>query len=453
MSDYLLELGRRPLARKLLRQLQLPLPIPELLRRSDAPWGDQDLRGVHCAIGGGRQAPLTPLLKHIVKAAGAELTEGLPTTPLHAIVFDGSGLTQSADLGALYDLIKPRLRALATGGRVLLIGVDPVSAATPEAAACSGALIGFGKSLAKEIGRKGATCQILLLQEQANSAAALTAPVVFFLSPRSAFITGQVLRLSEAPLDGATALDRSLAKRTALVTGAAHGIGAAICRHLAAEGVEVYGHDRPQEKDALAAVMEEVRGTSLLADLLDPHGARLLLEQIESTVGPLDILINNAGITRDKMLGNMPRDFWDDTLAVNLGVPLAVTEALLANGSAIKNGGRIVFMSSIAGLAGNAGQTNYAAAKAGLASYVKAAAAAHAEREITVNALAPGFIETRMTQSMPVAMREVARRFNSLKQSGQPDDVAQAAVFLALPGAASISGEVLRVCGQNLIGA
>ena len=277
--------------------------------------------------------------------------------------------------------------------------------------------------------------------------------MVFFLSPRSAFITGQVLRLSEAPLDGATALDRSLAKRTALVTGAAHGIGAAICRHLAAEGVEVYGHDRPQEKDALAAVMEEVRGTSLLADLLDPHGARLLLEQIESTVGPLDILINNAGITRDKMLGNMPRDFWDDTLAVNLGVPLAVTEALLANGSAIKNGGRIVFMSSIAGLAGNAGQTNYAAAKAGLASYVKAAAAAHAEREITVNALAPGFIETRMTQSMPVAMREVARRFNSLKQSGQPDDVAQAAVFLALPGAASISGEVLRVCGQNLIGA
>jgi len=449
LSDYLLDIGRRPLAKQLLSRLRVPLPEP--LKRDSAVWGDLDLLGQNCAVGGGPPAPLSELLMQIVTRAGGRIADQEPTAALSALVFDGTGMMQGSDLDALYDFFKPRLRALANGGRVVLIGNAATAGLSATGAACSGALIGFAKSLAKELGRKGATCQVLLVHPQGQSTAALTAPLVFFLSPRSAFISGQVLHLGPTALPEQP-LANSLSKRRALVTGAAHGIGAAICRHLAAEGVTVYGHDRPQEKAALAAVMAAVGGTSILVDLLDPHGTSLLLEQIAVQIGALDLLINNAGITRDKTLGRMPRDYWTDTLTVNLNAPMALSEALLAKGG-INQGGRIVFMSSIGGLAGNAGQTNYAAAKAGLAGYIKAAAAASAKHGITINALAPGFIETRMTQSMPLALREVARRLNSLKQAGQPDDVAQAAVFLTLPGAASVNGEVLRVCGQNLIGA
>lgn len=449
MGDYLLEMGRRPLAKQLLARLHVPLPQP--LQRDSAAWGEQDLRGQSCAVGSGSNALLSDLLRQIVTQAGGEIAEKDSTAALGAMIFDGTGMTQGGDLDALHDFFKPRLRALASGGRVVLIGNAATTGLPASAAACSAALVGFGKSLAKELGRKGATCQVLLLHPQGQTASALTVPLVFFLSPRSAFISGQVLHLGPTNLAARVPLTNSLNGRRALVTGAAHGIGAAICRHLAAEGVQVYGHDRPQEKAALAAVMAAVGGTSILVDLLEAQGTRLMLEQIAAQIGPLDLLINNAGMTRDKTLGRMPRDYWTDTLTVNLTVPMALSESLLAK-DGMNDGGRIVFMSSIGGLAGNAGQTNYAAAKAGLAGYVKAAAAS-AKRGITINALAPGFIETRMTQSMPLALREVARRFNSLKQAGQPDDVAQAAVFLTLPGAASVNGEVLRVCGQNLIGA
>jgi 3-oxoacyl-[acyl-carrier protein] reductase len=263
--------------------------------------------------------------------------------------------------------------------------------------------------------------------------------------------------MTASSAEPAAGLAKPLAGKTALVTGAAHGIGAAICRRLAAEGARVLGLDRPQEQAALDALMAEISGQALAADLLDPNAPRAVATKIAAEFGAIDILVNNAGITRDKTLGRMPRDWWDDTVAVNLTAPLKLTDAFVHGEDdlikLLNQGGRVVCMSSIGGIAGNAGQTNYAAAKAGLIGYVRALAPRIMARGITVNAVAPGFIDTRMTQAMPVAIREVARRFNALKQGGQPEDVADAVVFLASPGAGAITGAVLRVCGLNLIGA
>src|SRR5690606_24939963 len=150
-------------------------------------------------------------------------------------------------------------------------------------------------------------------------------------------------------------------------------------------------------------------------------------------------------------LANMKQDAWETTIAINLGVVEKICTALLQSG--LNDNGRIVCLSSIGGIAGNMGQTNYATAKGGVIGLVKQMGRLSAKRGITVNAVAPGFIDTRMTRAMPMAVREVARRFNSLSQAGLPVDVAEAVVFFSHPGTFGISGETLRVCGQNLIGA
>jgi len=143
---------------------------------------------------------------------------------------------------------------------------------------------------------------------------------------------------------------------------------------------------------------------------------------------------------------------WDQTLAVNLGGVIRTTEALLSN-NLLRDGGRVIGLSSVAGIAGNVGQTNYAASKAGVIGFVRSLAARVADRGITVNAIAPGFIETRMTAAIPAVIREAGRRLSALGQGGLPTDVAEAIVFLASPGAQGITASTLRVCGGALIGA
>ena len=162
------------------------------------------------------------------------------------------------------------------------------------------------------------------------------------------------------------------------------------------------------------------------------------------------VIVHNAGVTRDRTLGKMREQSWDLTLDVNLGAILRLNEALLP---ALGAGGRVILLASIAGLAGNVGQTNYAASKAAVAGLARHLGPALAPRGIAVNAIAPGFIETRMTAAIPAATREVARRLSNLSQGGLPEDVAAAITFLCSPGAAGLSGRVLRVCGGNLIGA
>jgi 3-oxoacyl-[acyl-carrier protein] reductase len=188
-----------------------------------------------------------------------------------------------------------------------------------------------------------------------------------------------------------------------------------------------------------------------LCDLSEPDAPQTIASFIEQHFdGKLDILVHNAGVTRDKMLANMSEDKWDLALAVNLAAVLRGTEAL---DPLLQDGGRVVCLSSTVGISGNAGQTNYTTAKAGLIGFVRALAPSLKKRGITVNAVAPGFIETRLTDAIPVATREVARRLPNLSQGGLPKDVAEVITFLVSPGAYGITGELVRVCGGALNGA
>ena len=162
--------------------------------------------------------------------------------------------------------------------------------------------------------------------------------------------------------------------------------------------------------------------------------------------------MHNAGVTRDKTLGRMSAELWDTVLAINLVAQERIDDELLAR-ETIRPNGRIISVSSISGIAGNAGQTNYATSKAGVIGMVQSMAPELRERGITINAVAPGFIETQMTAAMPIATREAGRRMNSMAQGGLPLDVAEAIAWYASPGSAGVTGNVVRVCGQSLLGA
>jgi 3-oxoacyl-[acyl-carrier protein] reductase len=168
--------------------------------------------------------------------------------------------------------------------------------------------------------------------------------------------------------------------------------------------------------------------------------------------GGVDIVVHNAGITKDVTLANMPAERWDAVLDVNLSAQERINEALLAK-KVLRPGGRIVCVSSISGIAGNAGQANYAASKAGVIGMVKSMAPVLAGRGATINAVAPGFIETQMTARVPFVMREAGRRMNSLSQGGLPVDVAETIAWFASPASGGVNGNVVRVCGQSLLGA
>ena len=305
------------------------------------------------------------------------------------------------------------------------------------------------RSLAKEIGKKGATA---LLVRVAPGAEDGLAPLLrFFLSARSAFITGQVLSLDKRGRAlGAAPFVRPLHDKVALVTGAARGIGAATARLLAGEGARVVCLDRPQDVAQLTHVASAIGGSALLCDISDADAAPTIAERLRSEHGGVDVVVHNAGLTRDKTLPRMSLGHWQQVIDVNLSAVLRIDQALFG---LLRDEARQVYVASIAGIAGTVGQTNYAAAKAGLISYMKQRAAALAARGMTANAVAPGLIETRLTAAMPILVREAGRRLSALGQGGQPGDVAEAIAFLASPGAAGINGSVLRVCGGAFLGA
>ncbi len=207
--------------------------------------------------------------------------------------------------------------------------------------------------------------------------------------------------------------------------------------------------DRPSDGGAATELARALGGTALLADITDAAAPARVAETLRG-LGGVDVIVHNAGITRDKTLARMSAEQWDGVLDVNLAAVLRLGAAL---DELVRDGGRIICLSSVAGLAGNVGQTAYAASKAGLAGWARSYAARVEDRGITVNAVAPGFIETRLTAAIPLAIREVARRLSALAQGGLPEDVAQAIVFLASPGAHGITGRTLRVCGGAFVGA
>ena len=364
---------------------------------------------------------------------------------IKAAVFDASTLLHTSQLSQLRDFFQPILRHLDNSAHVVILARAPDAQTDPLGASTQQAIEGFSRSLAKEM-RNGGTVQLLQVEDGAEDQ--LEGALRFFLSPKSAFISGQVIRL-RACSQQVQDWTRPLAGRKALVTGAARGIGAAIAETLARDGAEVILLDVPQAKSDLDALAARLGGQALVLDICAPDAAAQLIEHVP---GGLDIVVHNAGITRDKTLANMPADFWDSVLDVNLNAPQVLTQALLDSG-ALHDNGSVILLASISGLAGNRGQTNYTTSKAGLIGYARAMAPTLKARGISINAVAPGFIETSMTAHMPFALREAGRRMSSLGQGGQPQDVAEAVAWLGQPGSGAVTGQVLRVCGQSVLGA
>ena len=345
------------------------------------------------------------------------------------------------------------LRRLAPQGRVVTVSRPAADGDAPEVAAVRNGVDGFLRSLAKEL-RAGATGNGIVLTDgaAADSPSAL-ATLRFFLSARSAYVDGQLLPVGPSTAELPADWDRPLAGRVAVVTGAARGIGAAIARTLARDGAQVVCVDVPAAGEGLARTANAVGGTALQLDVTAEDAGTRILEHARTRHGRLDIVVHNAGILRDKLLANMKPAQWDSVIAVNLAAQLRINAQLLgADGGTGVPGLHIVSLASTSGIAGNKGQTNYGFSKAGVIGHTRATAPLVGAQGGTANAVAPGFIETDMTSSIPFATREVARRLSSLQQGGQPVDVAEAIAFLASPAAAGVNGQVLRVCGQNLVG-
>lgn len=451
MNDVLLSLSKNAGARSLVTRLGLPVPMPEPLRRARDAWSVRELDGLAALVLGAGDAPLRAAAREALAAIGANLPDAdAPLERVHALVLDATQLARVEELGQLYEALAPRVGQLARSGRVVVIGRPASEAKSAETAAVRAALEGFTRSLAKEIGRKGATANLLVVAQGAEDRIAM--PLRFLASPRSAFVTAQPLVVSGVASGAADArVARALDGKVALVTGAARGIGAATARQLAAEGAHVVCLDRPEDEDEALRVVREIGGSALLTDLSDPAAPGRIEAGIRDAHGGLDIVVHNAGITRDRTLAKMSRRLWDQAIDVNLGAVVHVTDRLAEK--LLRPGGRVVVLSSVAGIAGNVGQTNYAASKAGVAAWARALAPLLATRGVTVNAVAPGFIETRLTAAIPLMIREGGRRLSALGQGGLPEDVAAAITFLALPGAQGVTGQVLRVCGGALIGA
>lgn len=451
MTDTYLSLVNSGFTKKLAKQLNLPRPA--VLRRHDA------------------DAPLVPGPVLVLADAAAEsdadaVAEQLlawdldvhrhagETDRLGAIVLVLTGVASPADLRAPVLAAAAPLKRLAPGGRVVVVSRapgEPGALAAPVAAARQG-VDGLLRSLAKEL-RAGATGNGVVLADGVDVTAPGAVGVLrFLLSGRSAFVDGQLLQVTSDAGSLPADWERPLAGQVAVVTGAARGIGAAIARTLARDGATLVVVDVPAAGEQLADVANEVRGSALQLDVTANDAAARILEHVTARHGRLDVVVHNAGILRDKLLVNMTPEKWDAVLAVNVSAPLRITEELLASGS-LGASPRVVALASTSGIAGNRGQTNYGASKAGVIGMVRAFAPRLAALGGTANAVAPGFIETDMTASIPFATREVARRLSSLQQGGQPVDVAEAVAFLASPQAAGVNGQVLRVCGQNMVGA
>ncbi|SHK01387.1 3-oxoacyl-[acyl-carrier protein] reductase [Desulfatibacillum alkenivorans DSM 16219] len=479
MGDMLLELGKKDAARKVVKNLGIPLSLPQELSRPAGPWEEMPLLDVDAAVGHLPGSELAPQVaralggmgvlvhaaadskkfSHYQKqgAARGRLAKALDMDAkpeglnFRVLIFDATGVSDPAELEMMYEFFHTKIRSLSPCGRLIVLGRPADQLEDVSQAAASRALLGFVKSAGKEIGKKGATSQAIYVEKGAEDR--LEPVLRFFLSDRSAYVSGQMVRVSARvkALESFTNI-RPLDGKIALVTGAARGIGEQIARTMAGEGARVIVMDRPGEENLTAKLAREINGSALNCDITASDAAKAIKDHIAENYGKkgLDVIVHNAGVTRDKMLANMDADRWNMVMSINLLALIASTRELL---EIMPDNGRIVCLSSIAGIAGNVGQTNYAASKAGVIGFVEALAPTVADRGITVNAVAPGFIETQMTAAIPFATREAGRRLASLSQGGLPQDVAQVVTFLASPQASGITGGVLRICGQNFIGA
>jgi len=361
------------------------------------------------------------------------------------LIVDGRNVSNAAALKTVFHQLQEGVKSSKLNGKVLIYSVQPELLEDVHHSTYQRSLEGISRSLAKELGGRGTTVNLIKLPPNADLSNYTTVQE-FFTSGRSAFITGQAISANEAARSG-----RELSEKICVVTGGAGGIGSATVKRLASEGATVIIADMPQMEDRAKTLLSD-KVSFLGADLTDEATRKILLETIKGQHGRIDVLINNAGITRDKTLKNMPEQYWNNLIAINLTAVINLTEEALTMGL-IPAGGRIISTSSISGIAGNFGQTNYTATKAALIGYSASKSKELKAKGITINAIAPGYIETDMVKTMPMMTRIFAERLTSLAQAGKPEDIAEAMAFLAHPGAESINGQVLRVCGGSFLGA
>lgn len=402
------------------------------------------------AIAAPASAELADVLKHCQIDAEVLATKADSQTNIQyqGAILDATQFTQIEQLAALKDFFSQAGQRFKKCSHIVILGRDPKTCSHAETAAIMEGLNGFTRSLAKELGRKAMTVNLIYVSTTITQA--LATPLNFFLSNRCAYITGQPLYLNDVAADTALNWQQPLAGKIALVTGAAQGIGAAIAKTLTDDGATVIGLDIEPSQATLEQTMQTLNGLSVATDITSEQSVSAIQAALAGR--KLDIVVHNAGVTRDKTLARMPEHFWDMALNINLRAPINVTQALEQADNLAPNA-RVICISSISGIAGNVGQTNYSASKAGVAGYVRRQAALWADSGKTINAIAPGFIETQMTAQIPFMTRELGRRMNALSQGGQPEDVAQAVALFAQSGSNGLNGQLLRVCGQSLLGA
>ncbi len=472
MTDRYQQLINTPIGKVVSKQVGLPAPpVLERYRPGRPVISGPVLLG---GAGGDRVNRLASAIARTLKAidaqvltamdeplrtavAGADLEAAVfnpdaaaPDQRFAALVLDASGLTSTADLARAYAFLHPTVRRVARSGRIIVLGTPPEAIADPGEAIAQRALEGLVRSLGKEA-RRGATAQLVYVEPGAEDQ--LESTLRFLLSPRSAYVSGQVIGVgARVAAPGTIDWHTPLAGRVALVTGAARGIGAAIAEVLARDGAHVVGLDIAAMADDLTAVTSAIGGSSIVADVTDEQAPALIATRLLEDHEGVDIVVHNAGVTRDKTIGRMTEIQWSTVMSINVIAPQRITDELVRR-KALRRNGRVIGLSSINGIAGTAGQTNYATSKAAVIGFVQASAPSLAKQGITVNAVAPGFIETQMTAAMPFGPREAGRRMNSLSQGGLPIDVAETIAWFAWPASTGITGQVVRVCGQSLIGA
>jgi 3-oxoacyl-[acyl-carrier protein] reductase len=447
MTDRYQSFTASPLGKLFVKNLGLPNPTALERWSEGAPVVD----GTVVTGGSGRLREAVTKALVLLALGVASVSTATEGEKYKGLVFDATGITHSTDLIALQQFFTPLMRSLTRNARVLVLGTVPDQTDNNDERTAQRALEGFTRSLGKEIGN-GSTVNLVYVAPGAEST--IESTLSFFLSPKSAYVSGQVARLGATGTTEAEPVSdpaKPLTGKVAIVTGASRGIGEQIARVLHRDGATVLGIDVPQAASELQVLMKELDGDHLTLDITGKDAPQRIAQHVKQKFGSVHAVVHNAGITRDKKLANMAEDRWSSVIAVNLTAPERITRELLDQGLVADNG-RIVGVSSIAGIAGNVGQTNYAASKAGVIGLVDSFAG-ELENGITINAVAPGFIITAMTAAVPFATREVGQRMNAMSQGGLPVDVAEAIAWYLNPGSTAVNGNVVRVCGQMMLGA
>jgi 3-oxoacyl-[acyl-carrier protein] reductase len=468
MADRYTDLVNTPLGKTIAKQIGLPAPVvlerfdpdkpvidgPVLLGSAGGTRLAEAIAATLANIGADTSTPLQEELRTAAAAASldAKIFNAESATSdqtFKALVFDASGITGSEELKALWEFFHSSIRRVTSSGRVIVLGITPELIADPRMRVAQRALEGFTRSVGKEV-KKGATANLVYVNPGAENQ--LESTLRFLLSPRSAYVSAQVVRVGASDQYAEMDWSKPLAGKVALVTGAARGIGKSMAEVLARDGAHVVVLDVPQAAEALASVAADLGGSELTVDITSDEAPSIIANYLLEHHGGVDVFVHNAGVTRDKTLGRMDAARWELVLAINT-TAIERIHAELISRDAIKANGRVICVSSIAGIAGNFGQTNYGTSKAGVIGIVNAYTEQAAERGFTINAVAPGFIETQMTAAIPITIREAGRRMNSMSQGGLPVDVAETVAWYASPASSGVNGNIVRVCGQSLIGA